>query len=682
MRLRVAQAELRREAGLDELIALAAQGPTQTRVLALRGLGRIGAPINSAATPLRSRGIDALIAALGDSEPAVVGAAAAALGVVAALDGVELAVDTELTGALARAGTGAGRLSVLEALGNAGGAATQVALVNALAEAETAEVAALALGRHGRRAIALSAEARAALIPVTTHAAASVRYAAVYALAREAQAPQDAAVVAALWARLTDSAADVRAQAISALNRRKALAAAAPSGARPERLLYDPDFRVAVEAARALGANESTRAEVTSALGRWLSALTLGAADSFAHVIVEAEKVLSTSKLSAADQSALSELASRAVQAEGLPVLTRGWIDCYAQQALVRAQAEPDFAKLTGCGLPDEWRLPLVAELIDAGVGSVATRRSALAALIAHRDPRVRAAGVSVLGAQAKSGEAEDRSYAHQQLVAALGAQELMVVAAAGGAAPGVYEVLSPDEQTAVDAALLERVKRERDPEVGAALLGLVGERKLSAGAESCRGGLSGNPVLAAAAAGCLEALGETLPEAAAVSALPALPEDIDPAAVIGKQLRWRLQTSRGDVEIALRSDVAPWTVATIVALTRRGTYDGLAFHRVVPNFVVQGGDPTESGYGGPGFAIPVEPATVADSTGYVRGGVGVADAGRDSGGSQFFIMHGRAPYLDARYSWFGSVTRGQRNADALLMGDEILHATIETVQR
>jgi cyclophilin family peptidyl-prolyl cis-trans isomerase len=361
-----------------------------------------------------------------------------------------------------------------------------------------------------------------------------------------------------------------------------------------------------------------------------------------------------------------------------LPALTRGWIECYAQQALVRAQAEPDYAPLSACGLPDEWRLPLVAELIDADVGAVATRRSALAGLLEHKDPRVRSAGVSVLGAFAK----EDSSYARQQLVAALGAEDLMVAAAAGGAASAVYEVLSPEDQAEVDSALLARVQRERDPEVGAALFALVGERKLSAGAESCRAGLTGNPVLAAAAASCLVALGETLPEAAAVAALPALPDDIDVAAVIGKQLRWHLETSRGEIEIALRPDVAPWTVATIVALTRRGMYDGLAFHRVVPNFVVQGGDPTESGYGGPGFAIPVEPATEADSAGYVRGGVGVADAGRDSGGSQFFIMHGRAPYLDARYSWFGSVARGQRNADALLMGDEIVRATIERVQR
>jgi peptidyl-prolyl cis-trans isomerase B (cyclophilin B) len=94
---------------------------------------------------------------------------------------------------------------------------------------------------------------------------------------------------------------------------------------------------------------------------------------------------------------------------------------------------------------------------------------------------------------------------------------------------------------------------------------------------------------------------------------------------------------------IQLRPDVAPWAVATIVALTRKGFYNGLEFHRVVPNFVVQGGDPTESGSGGPGFSIPAEPATQSDGPGYTAGGVGIADAGRDSGGSQWFVMHSRA---------------------------------------
>jgi peptidyl-prolyl cis-trans isomerase B (cyclophilin B) len=147
---------------------------------------------------------------------------------------------------------------------------------------------------------------------------------------------------------------------------------------------------------------------------------------------------------------------------------------------------------------------------------------------------------------------------------------------------------------------------------------------------------------------------------------------------VIGKALRWRITTTRGEIVIKLRPEVAPWAVATIVALTRKHFYDGLAFHRVVGDFVVQGGDPTESGAGGPGFVLPAEPGALDDGPGYRAGGVGIADAGRDSGGSQWFVMHSRAPHLDGRYTWFGTIEAGQDCVDALLIGDRVTRAVIE----
>ncbi len=131
-----------------------------------------------------------------------------------------------------------------------------------------------------------------------------------------------------------------------------------------------------------------------------------------------------------------------------------------------------------------------------------------------------------------------------------------------------------------------------------------------------------------------------------------------------------------------LRPDVAPWAVAAIVMLTKRGFYDGIEFHRVVPNFVVQGGDPTESGWGGPGFTLPAEPGSALDGPGFVAGGVGIADAGRDSGGSQWFIMHSRATHLDGRYTWIGSVISGGNSADQLVIGDEVSKASVELLAR
>jgi peptidyl-prolyl cis-trans isomerase B (cyclophilin B) len=147
---------------------------------------------------------------------------------------------------------------------------------------------------------------------------------------------------------------------------------------------------------------------------------------------------------------------------------------------------------------------------------------------------------------------------------------------------------------------------------------------------------------------------------------------------VIGKKLLWHLATTRGEIVIELRPDVAPWAVASIVTLTEKGFYDGIEFHRVVPDFVVQGGDPTQSGWGGPGYTLPAEPAASLDGAGFVTGGVGIADAGKDSGGSQWFIMHSHAPHLDGRYTWIGSVATGQKSADALLIGDRVEKATIE----
>jgi cyclophilin family peptidyl-prolyl cis-trans isomerase len=187
-----------------------------------------------------------------------------------------------------------------------------------------------------------------------------------------------------------------------------------------------------------------------------------------------------------------------------------------------------------------------------------------------------------------------------------------------------------------------------------------------------------GAPVLAKAAVECLKALGETIgDEPLPIAAAKAPPVEV--TAVINKQVRWTLQTTRGEIVIELRPDLAPWAVATIVALTRKGYYDHLELHRVVPNFVAQGGDPTQSGWGGPGFAIPAEPSAGA---GYVEGGVGMADAGRDSAGSQWFVMHGPAPHLDGRYTWVGRVVSGQSAANSLLIGDQVQTATVTLQDR
>jgi cyclophilin family peptidyl-prolyl cis-trans isomerase len=130
-------------------------------------------------------------------------------------------------------------------------------------------------------------------------------------------------------------------------------------------------------------------------------------------------------------------------------------------------------------------------------------------------------------------------------------------------------------------------------------------------------------------------------------------------------------------IVIELDGDAAPWHVATFANLANKGFYDTLLFHRVVPDFVVQGGDPTGTGWGGPGFTLPAEPSNAR----YDRGVVGVADAGKDTGGSQWFAMHSRAPHLEGRYTVIGRIVEGEEHVDELLVGDRIVKSSV-VVQR
>ena len=136
-----------------------------------------------------------------------------------------------------------------------------------------------------------------------------------------------------------------------------------------------------------------------------------------------------------------------------------------------------------------------------------------------------------------------------------------------------------------------------------------------------------------------------------------------------------KLVTDAGEIEIAFDGAPAPIAQAVFVDLAANGYYEGLTFHRVVPAFVVQGGDPRGDGYGGPGFVMPCERSNVQ----YERGTVGIALAGKDTGGSQFFIAQNREPRLDARYTIIGSVTRGMQVVDRILPYDVIKRVEVVT---
>jgi cyclophilin family peptidyl-prolyl cis-trans isomerase/HEAT repeat protein len=128
------------------------------------------------------------------------------------------------------------------------------------------------------------------------------------------------------------------------------------------------------------------------------------------------------------------------------------------------------------------------------------------------------------------------------------------------------------------------------------------------------------------------------------------------------------IETDRGVIEIELAIIDAPLTVANFVTLARSGFFDAVAIHRVVPDFVAQGGDPRGDGEGGPGYTIRDE----INTRPYLRGTVGMALDGPDTGGSQFFITHSPQPHLDGRYTAFGHVVSGMDVVDHLVPGDVI----------
>jgi cyclophilin family peptidyl-prolyl cis-trans isomerase len=128
------------------------------------------------------------------------------------------------------------------------------------------------------------------------------------------------------------------------------------------------------------------------------------------------------------------------------------------------------------------------------------------------------------------------------------------------------------------------------------------------------------------------------------------------------------LKTKLGTIEVLLDVVETPLTTASFVDLARRGFYDGLTFHRVEPNFVVQGGCPRGDGNGGPGYALRCE----ISQRPYGRGAVGLALSGEDTGGSQFFITHSPQPQLDGGYTLFGQVVKGMEVVDQIRPGDVI----------
>ena len=133
--------------------------------------------------------------------------------------------------------------------------------------------------------------------------------------------------------------------------------------------------------------------------------------------------------------------------------------------------------------------------------------------------------------------------------------------------------------------------------------------------------------------------------------------------------------TDRGPIKVELYPEKAPLTVANFVNLARRGFYDGLNFHRLIADFMIQGGCPEGSGRGGPGYRFEDE---ANNGIGHERGVLSMANAGPNTNGSQFFITHVATPWLDGKHTVFGKVVEGLEAVDKVEQGDHIRKVSIE----
>ncbi|MBW2643232.1 MAG: peptidylprolyl isomerase [Deltaproteobacteria bacterium] len=136
------------------------------------------------------------------------------------------------------------------------------------------------------------------------------------------------------------------------------------------------------------------------------------------------------------------------------------------------------------------------------------------------------------------------------------------------------------------------------------------------------------------------------------------------------KKYMAEIETNKGVIELELFPNHAPKTVNNFVFLAREGFYDGISFHRVISNFMIQGGDPTGSGAGGPGYSFEDE---VADNPlTHERGVISMANAGPNTNGSQFFITHSPQPHLNGKHTVFGKVVSDQNVVDSIQQGDKM----------
>jgi cyclophilin family peptidyl-prolyl cis-trans isomerase/HEAT repeat protein len=337
-----------------------------------------------------------------------------------------------------------------------------------------------------------------------------------------------------------------------------------------------------------------------------------------------------------------------------------------AFRALARVDPDAFISTLAGLDVDRDWTVR-AAQATALGTLPAALAAARLTGMLEDRDQRVIPVVVAAIAA-AKVPEADrlllQRLRAPDFMTRAAAATALgeMKLPAAVPALEDAYKVALADEAYAAREAILEALNSVSPAAARPLLQDALKDRDWA---------------LRLKAAALLKAQGFT--EATEQTIRPAAPaRSVDDPAFIALgsppfSPHAFIETEKGTIEIELAIIDAPITVNNFMTLARKGFFDGIAIHRVVPDFVIQDGDPRGDGEGGPGYTIRDE----INERPYLRGTVGMALAGKDTGGSQYFITHSPQPHLDGRYTVFGSVVSGMEVVDRITQWDVIRRVRI-----
>lgn len=424
-------------------------------------------------------------------------------------------------------------------------------------------------------------------------------------------------------------------------------------------LLKDSDWRVQVEALRAYRAHPEV--EVTPIL-ELLPSTTQGIARAgAAHVVTEACATLATVGAPGPSLAAI-ELAVAGLAAG--PTWTQARCTCAGVVEVLGGPGDALEQCLASAGAPTVTQRLLSVDTIARARISTAERAGALKGLLDDASPKVRMAAAQALcadGSEVTADAAATRLVVEEDS----GVMSMLLECFAGGAHADVLK----DRTLGVVAGRLQGRPGFEAAEPLMTVAGIALGRGTPAMKELVAAlATHGDATVRDTARGV--AHGDRAPGPRAV-VLPSPSVGSLPLAAV-------LRTTRGEIVIAFERERAPRTVKTFVELVRKGTLDNTPFHRVIPDFVAQGGDPRGDGSGGPGFTIPNENN---DAT-FSRGAVGIAHAGTDTGGSQFFLTHSDQPHLDGRYTLFATVTDGLAVMDNLQRDDVLLSVDLTTALR